>query len=200
MRCAPSATPCCASSINSSFSQLAKVVSNLRNLKLWVQLIGMDDYLTTQDVADTFDVSPQTVKNWCDAFADFLSPTATPGERRRRLFVSDDLGVFALVFDFHRRGYTYDDAKAALAAGQRGDVPTTTIVTPAIPPTALVKLREEIQSRDLLIQELRTQRDMAQGKVEQLEKLLREQITERDRQIRALLEELAEMKARKTEK
>jgi len=155
----------------------------------------MDDYFTTQDVANTFKVSQQTVKNWCDAFADFLSPTATPGERRRRLFTSDDLATFALVHDFHRRGYTYEDAKAALGTGQRGEVPDTSPLTPTVPPTVLVKLREEMAARDALIQELKTERDRERGKVEQLEKLLKEQIAEKDKQIRELVEEIADMKA-----
>jgi hypothetical protein len=68
-------------------------------------------------------------------------------------------------------------------------LPDTTTAIPTVPPTALVKLREEIMSRDLLIHELRTQRDMAVGKVEQ--------IGDKDKQIRLLLVELAEMKAQR---
>ena len=155
----------------------------------------MKDHYTTTDVADTFDVSQQTVKNWCAAFEKFLSPAATPGRQRRRLFNADDLAVFALVHDFHDRGYTYEDAQAALSSGQRGEIPDTNTLTPTVPPAALLKLREEMIARENLIRELTSERDRERGKVEQLEKLLKEQIADKDKQIRQLLEELAEMRA-----
>lgn len=155
----------------------------------------MKDHYTTTDVADTFEVSQQTVKNWCAAFERFLSPAATPGKQRRRLFNADDLEVFALVHDFHDRGYTYEDAEVALSSGQRGVVPDTQTLTPTVPPAALIKLREEMVARENLIRELTSERDRERGKVEQLEKLLKEQIADKDKQIRQLLEELADIRA-----
>ena len=79
--------------------------------------------------------------------------------------------------------------------GNAGDVPDTQTLTPTVPPAALMKLRDEMVARENLIRELTSERDRERGKVEQLEKLLKEQIADKDKQIRQLLEELAEMRA-----
>ncbi len=76
------------------------------------------EYYSTQNICALFKVSHQTVKNWSDEFASYLSPSATPGANRKRSFTTNDLMVFSLVNDYRKRGYTYADAQLALGAGQ----------------------------------------------------------------------------------
>lgn len=82
----------------------------------------MSEY-KTKDVQALFNVSSETVRKWSEAFREFLSPNATPGHGRHRIFTLDDLRVFALVSEFKSMGKTYDDASIALANGQRAEVP-----------------------------------------------------------------------------
>lgn len=156
----------------------------------------MDEYFTTQDVAQTFTISHQSVKNWSDEFADFLSPTASPGQGRRRAFTSEDLKVFAVVHDFHKRGYTYADAKMALANGQRGEVPEPSQTSPTVPPALLIQLRDEMTDLRLKLKAVESERDEERGQ----KKILREMLEEKERQVQRLYEENAILKAQLKDK
>ena len=81
------------------------------------------DFYTTQHLRTIFKVSHQTIKNWADEFASYLSPTANPEAGKKRLYTTEDVQVFALVKDYRQRGYTYEDVHTALKTGQRGDIP-----------------------------------------------------------------------------
>lgn len=153
------------------------------------------DFFTTSGVAKLFEVTDQTVKNWAREFATYLSPTATPGDGKRRQYTSDDLEVFALVHAYKGQGLGYEDAHAALRTGQRGDVPDerAQALATAPPPQLLDKLRDEIALRDRLVDSLKSDRDKERGKVELLEK----QLEQKDKTIRELIEEIAVMKASK---
>lgn len=152
----------------------------------------MDEFFTTQHVCRTFKVSHQTVKNWCDEFSTHLSPTALPEAGRKRVFTTNDLEVFALIAEYHKRGFRYEEAHAALKAGQRGQIPEAEgDLTPTVPPALLVQLKDEIAKRDAIIQSLTSERDMERGKVQLLEK----QLAEKDAHIKALYIELAQERA-----
>jgi len=155
----------------------------------------MDDLFTTQAVSQTFGVSHQTVKNWSDEFLDFLSPTATPPKGRRRVFTLEDMRVFALVHDFHKRGHTYADAQTALAAGQRGDMPDENTAPLTVPPAFVIQLRQELATRDQLIETLKTERDMERGKSQFLER----QLQEKEELIRDLYKQVARLEADRPE-
>ena len=103
------------------------------------------DFYTTSGAAKLFQVTDQTVKNWAREFASHLSPTAQPGDGKRRTFTTDDLSVFALVHSYGAKGMNYEDAQAALIAGQRGSIPggVSELATVAAPPALLERLREE---------------------------------------------------------
>lgn len=153
----------------------------------------MIEFFTTQHVCKTFGVSHQTVKNWCDEFASHLSPTARPETGRKRVFTTNDLRVFALLAEYHKRGFRYDDAHAALQAGQLGNIPELeSEITPTVPPALLVQLKEEVSRRDQIILSLTSERDMERGKVQLLEK----QLAERDQQIKDLYREIAELQVK----
>lgn len=135
---------------------------------------------TTQQLFNVFQVSHQTIKNWCGEFKDYLSPTATPQKKHRRMFTDEDLKVFDLVKQLKGEGKRYEDIKAALGAGMRGGVPDM--------PHEIVPARQNGQLTAALFQikqlqaELDVEREMRKvaetmkartdGKVELLEKQL----------------------------
>jgi DNA-binding transcriptional MerR regulator len=150
------------------------------------------DIYTTSNVATLFDVTQQTVKNWAREFAQYLSPTATPQEGKKRFFTVDDLEVFSLVHEYHKQRLSYEDAHLTLKTGQRGIVPDkANELSPATPPHILSQLRDEIVARDQIIKTLQTERDMALGKVH----LLQDQLEQKEKLIRDLYQENARFKA-----
>src|SRR5258706_11834416 len=107
---------------------------------------------TTQHIQQFFKVSPQTVRNWCDAFGAWLSPTATPDKNKARRFTDDDLSVFALAHELIKQGKEYEDVKAALGAGQRGQLPeTSTDLLPAPVSGQVLALRETVMQDQIII-------------------------------------------------
>ena len=160
----------------------------------------MNKYRTSQ-VADLFGVSTATVRNWAAEFVEYLSPTAKPSDGRRFAFTEDDLGVFSLVHQGVRRGLDYADVHAELKNGQRGEIPeysgppSDLVLREA--PRQLVLMRNEIERLNAEIEVLRTARDKAEGKIELLEKLLEQQLGQKETAIRGLYEELARLKAQR---
>jgi DNA-binding transcriptional MerR regulator len=155
----------------------------------------MDNHYTTKDMVGWFQVSHETVKNWASEFARHLSPSATPPAGSKRTFTDDDVKVFALVADHKKRGLTYADAHVALDAGQRGEIPSPTAEIERLPAAVqniLLRLRSEMDDLHSQLETEKANTHRAEGQVE----LLKEQLVDKDRQIRTLLEENAELKAR----
>lgn len=152
----------------------------------------MDNFFTTGAVTKTFGISPQTVKNWCDEFAQYLSPTATPGESKKRIFTLDDMQVLSLVADYHKRGFRWEDAHAALKMGQRGEIPQESAIVNQPPPALLVALRDEISNLQTDLKGAESERDEYKGQV----KLLERQLDQREERIVKLVEENADLKSR----
>lgn len=154
------------------------------------------DYFTTQHICSLFKVSHQTVKTWAREFAAYLSPTATPQDGKKRLFVIDDIRVFALIADYRSRGYVYDDAHLALRSGQRGDVPATAgAIEPTAPPSAIVALKEELVSLRQQLTQAISERDETRGQNKLLRELLKEQVADAQQRITELIEANARLKA-----
>lgn len=152
----------------------------------------MDNFHTTQDICRLFGVTPQTVKNWADNFSPQLSPTSQPGKGKKRFYSLDDMEVFALIHEYSQRGLNYDDAKVALQNGQRGTIPERVgELALAEPPTLILNLRNKIADLETELHRKTSEASEAQGQV----KLLKEQVAEKDRQIRDLYRELAKLEA-----
>jgi DNA-binding transcriptional MerR regulator len=149
---------------------------------------------TTKHLIDLYAISHETVRVWAEEFREYLSVSATPPKGARRVFTDSDLEVFSLVADYKRRGLTYADAHTSLRAGQRGDIPNPESVDrlPAVIQDTVRRLNTEIDDLRKLLKAAETERDMARGKVEHLDKLL----VEKDLQIRTLYRELAQYEAR----
>ena len=153
----------------------------------------MNELFTTQHVIATFKVSHQTVKNWCDEFSHYLSLQAKPGESKKRFFNVDDLKVFALVNDYHKRGLRWDDVHLALQNKQRGELPDSeTDIVPYTSPALLVSLKDQLGSLTTQLKTTETERDMALGQV----KLLEKQVGEKDKRIQELYQENAELRVK----
>lgn len=151
------------------------------------------DFYNTASVAQLFSVTDQTIKNWAREFAAYLSPTATPEKGKKRIFTTDDLKVFALVYEYNRRGFGQEAAHGALKIGQRGDIPSgASALTTTAPQHVLALLQVELENRDRLIEELRSDRERERGKVELLEKML----NQKDEAIQRLYETIAKLKAK----
>lgn len=155
----------------------------------------MDEtFYKTQDLCDLFQVSHQTVKVWAKEFSAYLSPTALPPAGKTRLFTEDDAQVLALIHQFREQGYHFADIHPALQAGQRGEIPTPTLSDKSamIPPQMVIRLRDEI---DMLRAQLTTSnksKDEAEGQV----RLLKEQLAQKEADIRQLYRELARYEAK----
>jgi len=101
-----------------------------------------DDLYSGQHTATMLGVARETVRNWADEFSAYLSPTATPGRGKRRMYSYDDLRVFSLVSDLKKQGMTYADIHVNLKNGQRGQ-------PPALPPEDVQALMVSKQERHL---------------------------------------------------
>lgn len=84
-------------------------------------------FYSSRHIATIFEITPQTVSVWAREFEEYLSPTATPGTNKKRLFSHADLEVLSLVSELQGQGKSFTEIHAGLKAGQRG-------VPPAIEP------------------------------------------------------------------
>lgn len=124
---------------------------------------------TTGDMMRQFDISRQTVSNWCHEFARFLSPTANPPVGAQRRFADEDLRVFAVIHRLKRAGLTFEEIAAALASGERDEPPMDIATTSN---AALERLQHEVlQIRDQLTK-ANTRADRAEGQNDLLMRLL----------------------------
>ena len=82
-----------------------------------------ENLYSSQHTAMMFGVARETIRNWADEFAEYLSPLATPGHGKRRMYSYDDLRVIALVAELKKQGMTYADIHVSLKNGQRGQPP-----------------------------------------------------------------------------
>lgn len=134
-------------------------------------------YSATQ-VATIFNTVRETVRNWAIEFENELSPTANPGGGRQRAFTDSDLEIVALISEMKGQGKLYADIHAALANGQRGQVPN---INAAIVPVDtskaltidqlrgdLAATQDELKKVSGQLLEARQQRDAALEKVDKL--------------------------------
>lgn len=158
----------------------------------------MENQYSTRHVIELFSVSHETVKNWTREFADFLSVGATPPAGQRRAFTEDDLRVFAVISEQKKRGLTYADIHASLKAGQRGDVPQPTALDrlPPVVQDMIVRLRDELADLRAQLDAEKAKTNKALGHAEAIERVLKEQLAEKERRIFELIEENARLKTK----
>lgn len=148
---------------------------------------------TNQHIQGFFDISHQTVQNWCKSFGDYLSPSARPAKGKVRVFTDEDLMVFGLAKTLLKEGKGYDDVVAALANGERGEIPETSIeLMPAPVSGQVLALRESLASANQYIQQLRTNLDEQRGQ----NILLERQLLDAQIKIDKLNREIGKLEAR----
>lgn len=107
--------------------------------------------------------SPQTIRNWANEFQNYLSPSAKPGSGNARRFSEEDMRVLALIAEISSQGRPFEVVHAALASGQRGELPNLT------PEEIDVLVAGEVE-RHLSLQ-LHEARDIAQRLQDELDAL-----------------------------
>lgn len=139
---------------------------------------------TRPQVAALFEVSPETVRQWTAHFAAHLSQLATPTKGLKRQYTADDMRVISLIANMAAAGKLYADIEAALANGQRGQLPDTGLTAPVAGrlETALTELEN---TRKALTDALADSQRRA-GQVELLERQLAAANAEINRLNRAL--------------
>ncbi len=120
---------------------------------------------TSRQTATIFGVALETIRNWADEFQDYLSPTATPGRGKHRMYSHIDLTVFSLVDELKKQGMTYSDIHLSLQNGQRG-------ASPALPPDEVQALVVGEQERRLSLEVdylqrslMRTQQELEEARL-----------------------------------
>lgn len=132
----------------------------------------MSEIYTTKQLYSVFKVSHQTIKNWTKDFADWLSPTALPDTGRKRVFTEDDVRVFDLVKRMKGEGKFNPDIKAALGAGQRGEIPMIPLELSAPQSTALAIALQQVEDLTAMLEEAKKREAALELQVEVLEKML----------------------------
>lgn len=120
----------------------------------------------TQHICTLYDVAPETARLWAIEFTPYLSPTATPGKNKHRLFTEEDMRVFSLVAELKKQGLTFADIHAALSSGQRG-------VPPSLPAEEVQALISSDIERQLAVENQYLQQALlrAQEELKQVEAL-----------------------------
>ena len=168
---------------------MQQILYDLRNVVQSCVMVYSNCMNTPKDICDKFGVSRETVRQWTNQFADYLSPTATPEKGRQRNYTEDDLHVFALVSGMKTTGSTTEEISAALASGQRGTPPTEAQVVPMSDASAATLRRDVAQLRQDL-DTVRTELLLTQGE----NRLLKQQLEDKEKRIESLYIQLAKYK------
>jgi len=156
-------------------------------------LFIMEAKKTTKDVAQRFGVSPDTVRIWTTQFSAYLSPTASPEKGRQRNFTEEDMEILALIAAMKGQGSKFDEIAASLSAGSRGTVPDTIIPRTTVTTT---EVRRQLQQVEQALNETTQELFKTQGE----NRLLKEQLQQRDTRITELVEENARLKIQREPK
>lgn len=87
----------------------------------------MNDIKTSGYLATVHNRDPQTIRNWCEAFGDFLSEDARGGNGKTRKFSLDDQFVIATIAELTDQGQPHEFIQQQLTGGYRVEtIPTYT--------------------------------------------------------------------------
>ena len=116
---------------------------------------------TITQLAKHFDKTPNTIRRWCSAYSDFLSPDANPPKGEARILTDEDTSVLVLVGEMRRDHASDESIQAALAAGDRGTWPPVDETEPIPENQAALttQLMAQIAHRDGEIAAVKAERD-----------------------------------------
>ena len=89
----------------------------------------------TKQAADRLQISPNTLRNWSDAYGDYLSEAARPGTQPERRFTDQDITILEYIKQLRAEGMEKDQIRQRLGETQFADVevleaPTITLQAP----------------------------------------------------------------------
>lgn len=128
-----------------------------------------------QSTSEIFNLSPSTLRNYCEAFAEFFSDHAKPPRGKHRNFTKEDLTVISLI----RNIGDYEAAYLALKNGQRGQLPDEhfEVAVSTQPRDQIILLQVRIQQLEAQVEQLQSERDKrirAEGQLELVQNMLRD--------------------------
>lgn len=132
----------------------------------------MSETFSTKQLYSLFNCSHQTIKNWTKDFSEWLSPTAQPDAGRKRVFTESDVRVFELVHRLKGEGKFNEDIKAALGAGEMGNMPMMPTGLSAPPNTALAIAMQTVSDLTEMLEAAKQREAELNVKVDVLEKML----------------------------
>lgn len=143
-------------------------LASLYRLEPRARLIIM---FNSSQVEALFSKSHETIRAWAQEFRDWLSPTANPEKGRARQYSESDLEVFALISEMKAQGRLFSDIKAALGAGQRGDIPQSFAVVPS-ERGKLAALQRQINEMQAALSSALENNQHKDGRIEELTRQL----------------------------
>lgn len=132
----------------------------------------MSETFSTKQLYLLFNCSHQTIKNWTKDFSEWLSPTAQPDAGRKRVFTEMDVRTFELVHRLKGEGKFNEDIKAALGAGQIGNMPEIPAQLSAPQNTALAIAMQQVNDLTEMLEAAKQREAELNVKVDVLEKML----------------------------
>ncbi|MBA3871005.1 MAG: hypothetical protein H0X30_17825 [Anaerolineae bacterium] len=134
------------------------------------------------------------MKNWSDQLDPWLSVAARPGKNKQRHFDDEDLRVFSLAQEILGKGGKYDEVKAALANGSRGELPETSLtLVPSAVSGQVLALRDTVQMMGAEIKRLQSALDEQRGR----DRLLEEKLVAAESKIEKLNREIGRLETGK---
>lgn len=150
--------------------------------------------MKTKQVAERLNKHENTVRNYAQQFAEFLSPAPAKGEHRT--FTDDDLRILGFISRLSDSGMRQPDILDALKRKLSEGTPLPPVLPVSSPLDAqslitLPELKAQLASKDAEIKEL-------EGRLDELRKQVEQHRQERDTyldQIKLLSEEIGGLKA-----
>lgn len=151
-------------------------------------------YSSTQ-ISKLFNISGETVRSRSETFAEFLSPTANPGDGRTRQYTEEDVRVLTLVNEMKNSGSRFPDIRASLQNGERGEIPASA-PSSALAPQERSRLAY-LQSQVSELQAALTDEHEGRVAAEANAALLERQLADARAEIKALNREIGKLEANK---
>lgn len=130
------------------------------------------------DLARLFGVSPETVRQWTEVYAEFLTGNAQAKNTRHRLYMESDILVLATVARYSADGLSRAHIREKLLAGERVEHPGVAnfgVDTRMVPAAAVEQLIDATELR-IELEQIKAERDKL------LELLERERAEHRERE------------------
>jgi DNA-binding transcriptional MerR regulator len=148
---------------------------------------------TSGTISKLLKVSRETIRAWSVEFHEYLSPGATPGNGRQRIFSESDLRVLSLIAIEKGRGALFADIHLALRNGQRAEPPVEfeAIVPDTSPEPRALTLRKEVERLQMALSLAMEDGQRKAGEIA----TLRSELDAAKKEIRELYKEIGRLEA-----